>query len=128
MRSALEMFIAFLTSGASDVDKMLNIYRRDGEYYVGFHEFVKSVILAARKYYKKEQSPILNVFDCGTYKNSSHFTALRILHLLLSYRAQASREGQGYIEISSVLSSFEDDLPPENESSLMIDWGIRKGA
>jgi hypothetical protein len=108
MRSALEMFVAFLTSGATDVDKMINIYRRDGKYYVGFHEFVKSIMLAARKYYKEEQSPILNVFDCGTYKNSSHFTALRILHLLLSYRAQASREGQGYIEISGVLSSFED--------------------
>ncbi len=108
MRLALEMFIAFLTSGASDVDKMLNIYRREGEYFVGFHEFVKSVMLAARKYYKEEQSPILNVFDCGTYKNSSHFTALRILHLLLSYRAQASREGQGYVEITRVLSSFED--------------------
>ena len=48
MRSALEYFIAFLTSGATDVDKMLNIYRRDGKYHVGFHEFVKSIMLAAR--------------------------------------------------------------------------------
>jgi len=108
MRSALEMFIAFLTSGATDVDKMLNIYRRDGTYYVGFHEFVKSVMLAARKYYKEEQSPILNIFDCGAYKNSSHFTALRILNMLLLYRAQSSKEGQGYIEINRLLSSFED--------------------
>lgn len=108
MRDALGMFIAFITSGASDVDKMIGIYRREGDYFVGFHEFVKSVMLAARKYYKEEQSPILNVFDCGTYKNSSHFTALRILRLLLSYRAQASREGQGYIEITRILSSFED--------------------
>jgi len=108
MRSALEMFIAFLTSGATDVDKMINIYRRDGKYYVGFHEFVKSVMLASRKYYKEEQSPIFNVFDCGAYKNSSNFTALRILDVLLSYRAQASREGQGYIEIARLLSSFED--------------------
>lgn len=108
MRSALEMFIAFLTSGATDVDKMINIYRRDGKYHVGFHEFVKSVMLAARKYYKEEQSPILNVFDCGAYKNSSHFTALRIIYVLLKYRAQASREGQGYVEITRLLSSFED--------------------
>ena len=108
MRSALELFIGFLTSGATDVDKMLGIYRRDGEYFVGFHEFVKSVMLAARKYYKEEQSPILNVFDCGTYKNSSHFTALRILYLLLSYRGQSSREGQGYIEITRMHNSFED--------------------
>ena len=108
MRSALEMFTTFLISGATDVDKMLNIYRRDGNYFVGFHEFIKSIMLGERKYYKEEQSPILNVFDCGVYKNSSHFTALRILYLLLSYRSQASREGQGYIEIAKVLNSFED--------------------
>ena len=118
MRSALEMFINFLTSGATDVDKMLNIYRREGRYYVGFHEFVKSVILAARKYYKEEQSPILNVFDCGAYKNSSHFTAIRILRLLLSYRAQASREGQGYVEITRLLSSFEDTF--DNTEDFMV--------
>ncbi|MFC1972367.1 hypothetical protein ACFLVE_03070 [Chloroflexota bacterium] len=108
MRSALEMFIAFITSGATDVDKMLNIFRRDGKYYVGFHEFVKSIMLAERKYYKEEQSPILNIFDCGEYKNSSHFTAIRIMYVLLEYRSQASREGQGYVEISKLLSSFED--------------------
>ena len=108
MRRALETFTTFLTSGATDVDKMLNIYRRDGDYFVGFHEFIKSIMLGGRKYYKEEQSPILNVFDCGVYKNSSHFTALRILYLLLSYRSQASREGQGYIEITRVLNSFED--------------------
>ena len=108
MRRALEMFVTFLTSGATDVDKMLAIYRRDGSYYVGFHEFVKSIMLGGRNYYKEEQSPILNVFDCGVYKNSSHFTALRISQLLLSYRSQASREGQGYMEIARVLNSFEE--------------------
>ncbi|MDQ7839245.1 MAG: hypothetical protein RDU59_12225 [Thermodesulfobacteriota bacterium] len=108
MRRALEMFVMFLTSGATDVDKMLNIFRRDESYFVGFHEFIKSIMLSGRKYYKEEQSPILNVFDCGLYSNSSHFTALRILHLLLSYRSQSSREGQGYIEITKILYSFEE--------------------
>lgn len=108
MRSALEMFVTFLTSGASDVGKMLRIYRRDGNYSIPIHEFVKSIMLGARKYYKEEQSPILNVFDCGVQKNASHFTALRILNLLFSYKLQASTEGQGYVEITKVLNYFED--------------------
>jgi hypothetical protein len=37
MRQALDMFTTFMASGATDVDKMLNIYRQSGEYFVGFH-------------------------------------------------------------------------------------------
>ena len=44
MREALDMFATFLYSGATNVDKMLRIYDRDGQYFVPFHEFAKSVI------------------------------------------------------------------------------------
>ena len=37
MRLALDMFTTFMTSGATDVDKMLSIYRRSGAYFVAFH-------------------------------------------------------------------------------------------
>src|SRR5207248_2149928 len=78
MRLALQMFSTFITSGATDVDKMLSIYRRSDAYYVAFHEFVKSIMLSERRYYKDSASPILNLFDCGAERNSSHFTALRL--------------------------------------------------
>jgi hypothetical protein len=108
MRMALQMFTTFLTSGATDVNKMLAIYHRDGAYFVAFHEFVKSIMLGDRCYYKESESPIMNLFDCGSEKNSSHFTALRILNLLLAHRGESSREGQGYFEIARALSLFED--------------------
>lgn len=108
MRAALQMFATFLTSGVTDVDKMLRIYRRDGAYYVAYHEFVKSVMLGDRRYYKESESPIMNLFDCGTEKNSSHFTTLRLLNLLLAHRGESSPEGQGYVEIGSVVATFED--------------------
>ena len=108
MRSALQMFATFLTSGATDVDKMLRYYRRDGAYYVAFHEFVKSIMLGERQYYKESHSPILNVFDCGAEKNSSHFTALRLLEVLLGHQGEDSSEGRGYIEVARVATMFED--------------------
>ena len=108
MRLALQMFTTFLVSGATDVAKMLLIYRRDGSYFVPMHEFLKSVMLGDRRYYKEAESPIMNIFDCGAEKNSSHFTALRCLALLLSFRGQSSPEGQGYYPISSVVRLFED--------------------
>ena len=108
MRMALEMFTTFLASGATDVDKMLTIYRRDGAYFVAFHEFVKSIMLGDRKYYKESASPVMNLFDCSADRNSSHFTGLRILRFLLSRRGETSREGQGYYEIARLVSALED--------------------
>ncbi len=108
MRQALDMFTLFMTSGATDVDKMLSIYDREGAYYVAFHEFVKSIMLGDRKYYKDEASPIMNLFDCGSERNSSHFTCFRILKALSLRRGESSREGQGYVEISPFLSKSED--------------------
>jgi hypothetical protein len=108
MRQALDMFTLFMTSGATDVDKMLGIYEREGAYYVAFHEFVKSIMLGDRKYYKDEASPIMNLFDCGSDRNSSHFTCVRIIRALSIRRGESSREGQGYVEIGPFLSKSED--------------------
>jgi hypothetical protein len=108
MRLALQMFTTFLISGATDVDKMLLIYRREGAYYVAFHEFVKSIMLGDRKYYKESQSPIMNLFDCGTERNSSHFTSARLLQSLAARRNQSSREGDGYIPVGDLLRESEE--------------------
>jgi hypothetical protein len=108
MRLALDMFSTFMTSGATDVDKMLNIYRRSGSYFVAFHEFVKSIMLGDRRYYRDQASAIMNVFDCGAERNSSHFTCLRIIYALSLRRGESTREGQGFVEIAQLVSASED--------------------
>jgi hypothetical protein len=65
-------------------------------------------MLGERRYYRGSASPILNVFECSLDRNSSHFTALRVLSYLLSRRSEGSREGPGYIDIGSLLTLFED--------------------
>jgi hypothetical protein len=97
-----------MTSGATDVDKMLSIYRRSGSYFVAFHEFVKSIMLGDRRYYRDQASAIMNVFDCGAERNSSHFTCLRIIHTLALRRGESTREGQGFVEIAQLVSASED--------------------
>lgn len=108
MRLALDMFTMFMTSGVTDVDKMLNIYRRSGAYFVAFHEFVKSIMLGERRYYKDQASFIGNVFDCGAERNASHFTSLRVIRALLLRRGESTREGQGFVEIGQLVSMAED--------------------
>ncbi|HEX8107634.1 MAG TPA: hypothetical protein VF516_07880 [Kofleriaceae bacterium] len=50
----------------------------------------------------------MNLWDCGSEKNSSHFTAVRILKYLLVHRAEASKEGQGYVDIARMSGLFEE--------------------
>jgi hypothetical protein len=108
MREALQMFSTFLVSGATDVDKMVKIYRRDGNYFIAYHEFIRSIMLGERYYYKESQSSIMNIYECGQHKNASHFTSLRILHILNLHRNQFSKIGEGYFEVSKLLLQFEE--------------------
>jgi hypothetical protein len=121
MRAALQMFTTFLTSGATDVDKMLLIYRRDGSYNVAFHEFLKSVMLQERAYYKEDQSPILNLFNTTSERNSSHFTASRVLALLLDHRGESNSEGRGYMELARVVGFFADSFDNVRDLSTTLD-------
>jgi hypothetical protein len=121
MRLSLQMFTTFLTSGATDADKMLLIYRRSGAYHVAFHEFLKSVMLQDRAYYKEDQSPVLNVFNCTSQRNASHFTALRILILLLEHRSESSPEGRGYVELSRLVGTFAEVFDNVKDVSNTLD-------
>ena len=113
------MFSTFLISGATDVDKMLKIYNRSGYYLVQFHEFIKSVILGDRRYYKESASKVFNLFNCSAERNSSHFTAIRLLKFLQKRRSNFSVEGQGYIEIAKTVTIF-DDLFDNREDLISI--------
>lgn len=117
MREALDMFATFLYSGATNVDKMLKIYDRDGQYFVAFHEFAKSVILGDRRYYRDSESKILNLFDCGQDSNSSHFTSIRILSLLVAHIQETSPEGRGFIRLDDLFMTFLDIF--DNEQDLI---------
>jgi hypothetical protein len=116
MREALDMFATFVYSGSTNVDKMLRIYDREGRYFVAFHEFAKSAILGDRRFYRDSASRILNLFERGQERNSSHFTRIRLLSLLLAHASDDSIEGRGFINIESVYSSFLDIF--DNDSDL----------
>ncbi|MFH0994510.1 MAG: P-loop NTPase fold protein [Pseudomonadota bacterium] len=126
MREALDMFATFLYSGTTNVDKMLKIYDRDGQYFVAFHEFAKSVILGDRRFYRDSASKVLNLFDCGTERNSSHFTSIRLLSLLLGHVNESSPEGRGFVNIEQVFSSFLDIFDNEHDLTRSIIHILRK--
>src|ERR1700733_637601 len=114
MRFALEMFNNFITSGATDMRKILKIYNTYKHYTVPYHEFAKSVILGDYRFYKEERSSILNVFDTTATRNASHFTTLRILNFLVA-NADTEQIGEGYVELNKVISAFVDLFDNEDD-------------
>ena len=108
MRFALQLFSTFLTSGATDVGKMLYIFDHQGGYNVAFHEFVKAIMLGDWAYYKEDRSPIMNVFNVGTERNASHFTGHRILRALLAHRGESTSEGRAFVNVERLVGDFED--------------------
>ena len=108
MRQALDFFSLFLISGATDVDKMLKIYHREGSYTVAFHEFVKSVMLGERMHYKESASNILNLYVYSPNRNASHFTSFRILNYLLKRQSVTSPERIGFVSIDEMLMLFDE--------------------
>jgi hypothetical protein len=126
MREALDMFIAFLYSGVTNVDKMLKIYDREGQYFVPFHEFAKSIILGDRKFYKDSASKVLNLFECGQERNSSHFTSLRMLAFLFQHINEFSPEGRGFVNLERVYGGFIDIFDNELEINRTIYHLLRR--
>lgn len=115
MRFALNLLNTFMTSGTTDVGKILIIQMKDGDYTVAFHEFIKSITLGEFRYYKENRSFIINIYDIKPEANSSHFTGLRLLKYLEENKNISSPEGIGFVELNAVLRTFEDIFHNEND-------------
>lgn len=109
MRKALKMFNNFLTSGNTNIDEMLLIFKTTGSYQIPYHAFIKSVILGDSKYFLSDKNLYtFNVFDINTNFSSSNFLHLRILDYAFKNYSNISNMGKGFIEISKLKSEAED--------------------
>ncbi len=107
MRHALDMFREFVSSGNTNVVKIIKIGR---EYRVPFHEFAKSAILGSRKYYRSSVSHVVNVFKPSGARRASHLTALRILARLSRAEEASSPHGEGFVKVKSLLREYRESF------------------
>ena len=110
MRHALDMFRDFLSSGNTNVEKIMDIVERRGSYAVPFHEFAKSAILGSRKYYRSSVSHIVNVFKRSDALGASHLTACRILVRLVAAEGASSPHGQGFVPVPTLLREYRQSF------------------
>lgn len=116
-RIALDLLNAFITSGATNMSKILEKFNLYGGYTVPFHEFAKSVILGDYRYYKESRSFIMNVFNVSDKRHSSHFTTLRILNYLALTHG-SSRDKEGFASLQDLLTNIVDIF--DNEQDCLV--------
>lgn len=110
MRYALDMFKEFLSSGNTNVEKIIEIVSSSGSYIVPFHEFAKSAILGSRRFYRSEFSKIANLFKQSGAIGASHLAACRILSRLVNAHGAASEHGEGFVSVKTLLHEYRESF------------------
>ncbi len=107
MRHALDMFREFVSSGNTNVSKIMSIGRG---YKVAFHEFAKSAILGSRKYYRSNVSHVVNLLKSSAARRASHLTAIRTLARLSRAEEASSPHGEGFVKTKSLLREYRESF------------------
>jgi hypothetical protein len=127
MRYALGMFREFVSSGNTNIEKILDIVDRYAYYTVPFHEFAKSAILGSRKFYRGDRSHIINVFVTSGAVGASHLTACRILERLAKAQSVVSAHGEGFVETYLVLREYRQAFGMAEDLILRTEELLRRG-
>jgi predicted type IV restriction endonuclease len=108
MRRALELFAGFLVSGNTKIREIIETKRREGSYIIAEHQFVKSISLGNYRYYSKNSSYLMNIFDFNQDLCQSHFLKLKLLNYAEDQTAVDSPYGGGYISINRIAEEAAD--------------------
>jgi GTPase SAR1 family protein len=110
MRRALELFANFIVSGNTKIWEILDTKKRTGSYTIAEHQFVKSIVLGNFRYYSKNSSYLMNIFDINPDLCQSHFLKLKILKYAEDQATVDSPHGGGFISTNQILEEAENVL------------------
>lgn len=124
MRHALDLFREFISSGNTDISKIL---KKGRGYTIPFHEFAKSAILGSRRYFRSDVSHFMNVFRPTSAARASHFTACRVLRRLSDGRTAQSIHGEGFIATSQFLREWRSCFGVAEDVILAMQELMKRG-
>jgi predicted type IV restriction endonuclease len=93
IRLALDFVRIFIGSGHVNTEKILRIYREQGDYLVPLHEFMRAVIYGDHEHYSPDASEILNVFDISMPDGREHFLVPILLNQLSRWAEHSTTDG-----------------------------------
>ncbi len=122
VRQALEFFKGFLTSGYTNINEMAP--HPDWTFQV--HQVVKPMMIPERFFYDERKSKIPNLYQLRNDNDSSHFTGLRLLHIL--HNRMGDKGSNGFMDVKFLIHQFETKYDSkadcEKNLSLFLEKGI----
>ena len=120
IRLSLDLFRSFLLSGYTNVDEM--ILAKTWNFQI--HQVIKPVMIPTRYFYDENLSDIPNIYQLRSNRNSSHFTALRILRKLAKTIESST---PCYLSIAELRSYFAETFNMLEDFEKNIDVLLKHG-
>jgi hypothetical protein len=92
IRRGLQLVREFLASGHTTADKAILTYLSDGRYRFPRHEVFRGAVLGPRKYYREEESLLINIFDARLGAPGTQLLRMAIAGRVVSAAAVANFE------------------------------------
>lgn len=120
IRLALELFRGFVLSGYTNVQEMTS----EPRWVLQTHQVIKPFMIPSRHFYDEKTSRIPNLFQIRSKAHGSHFTAMRILALLLQGQ---DHRNTAFIPIPKLADSFVEIYSMKEDFELNMDTLLRHG-
>lgn len=120
VRQALEFFKGFISSGYTNVVEI-----SQHQYWTfQIHQVIKPMMIPDRMFYDEKLSRIPNLYRLRNDNNSSHFTGLRILNLLVQ---KFTSNPSGFIDAKLFVQEFEEKYHLKDDCERHLDVFMNKG-
>lgn len=101
VRIALDLVKSFFGSGHVDTQKIINIFKQQGEYIIPLHEFIRAVVFGDYKHYDPDRSEVANLFNISYPDPKEHFLMPIVVGYLLCSSSAKRSEG-GFVDMADV--------------------------
>ncbi len=126
IRRALDLVRDFFGSGHVDTRKIVNIYQKQGNYYVPVHELLRSVLHGDCQNYDPNQSQIPNLLNIFHSDPKEHF--LKPIFILTMESLARNYSDAGFVDSERIYSSLQNlgFTPTQIDVNLMrsMDTGL----
>jgi hypothetical protein len=105
VRLALDLIRDFFGSGHVATGKILQIYSKQGSYFIPLHEFLRASLYGDNVYFDPSNSRIVNVFDVSAADSKEHFIVLLLLSLLQAL--STTQTESGFVRTDAVYNGLQ---------------------
>ena len=118
IRQVLDLVAKFMTSGHTNITRIVDRIGRGKVSPIGYHEFLQAVMLGDRNYYSEKNSDIINLFAVVGRSDESHFNRIAVIARVMSAVGEATSRGKGFVPVSRIVTDCEE-LGMSSETCLM---------